>query len=48
MRKNVILKFSAGITAFLLILSLFSVVNSFLCNSVLANTAKGKALFQNL
>ena len=42
MRKKVLLKIFAGITAFLLILAVFFIANSLLGNPVSANIAKSK------
>lgn len=42
-RKRFLLKISAVVTAFLLILAIFLIVNSFLGSSVSANIAKSKA-----
>lgn len=44
MRTKVLLKIFAGITAFLLILAVLFIANSFLGNPISANIAKGKAL----
>lgn len=44
MRKKVLLKIAAGITAFLLILVIFFIADSFLGNPISVNIAKGKAI----